>query len=116
MDLSNSGQVAQSAVDPTKSATGLLTTPASTTSPLMKMIQKNSEERLQVLKDANDLARETIAARTKADEMKLWMTGGGMLLNTFGQFQQAGAAEKERQRSRSFVPHKISYDPYKGIG
>jgi len=103
-------------VAPATAPQGLLTKPASTTSPLMEMIQKNSEERLQVLKDANDLARETIAARTKADEMKLWMTGGGMLLNTFGQFQQAGAAEKERQRSRSFVPHKISYDPYKGIG
>jgi len=102
-------------VEPPTSGGGLLTEPASTHSPFMEMIMKNSEERLQVLKDANDLARETAAARAKADEMKLWLTGGGMFLNTMGQFQQASAAEKERKRRLNFKGHNTSYDPYKGI-
>jgi len=115
---SAAGPVTQaSTVQATASGQGLLTAPATTEKPsaLMQMILKNSEERLQVLKDANDLAREQVAARARADEMKLWLTGGGMFLNTMGQWQQASAAEEERKRRLNFKGHNTSYDPYKGI-
>lgn len=87
----------------------------STMTYMTEMIARNQELTLEGIRAQNDLLKEQIAARASADKMKLGLTAGGMILNVLGNAQQASAAEKERNRSRNFVPHKISYNPYKGI-
>lgn len=85
------------------------------TSMYADMIARNQELQLEAIRAQNDIMKEQIASRASADKMKLGLTAGGMILNVLGQSQQASAAEKERNRSRNFVPHKISYNPYEGI-
>lgn len=87
----------------------------STMTYMTEMIARNQELTLEGIRAQNDLLKEQIAARASADKMKLGLTAGGMILNVLGNAQQAGAAEKERNRSRKFVPHKTSYNPYEGI-
>lgn len=96
---------------------GLLTSPAETpvTSMYADMIARNQELQLEAIRAQNDIMKEQIASRASADKMKLGLTAGGMILNVLGNAQQASAAEKERNRSRNFVPHKTSYNPYEGI-
>jgi hypothetical protein len=105
-------------VAPPPAPQGLLTSPAETPSTMTymtEMIARNQELTLEGIRAQNDIMKEQIAARASADKMKLGLTAGGMILNVLGQSQQASAAEKERNRSRNFVPHKTSYNPYEGI-
>jgi len=116
--------LAGSAIEPATQAPtveapqGLLTPPPeapSTMTYMTEMIARNQELTLEGIRAQNDLLKEQIAARASADKMKLGLTAGGMILNVLGQSQQASAAEEERNRSRNFIPHKIAYNPYKGI-
>ena len=104
-------------VAPPPAPQGLLTSPAETpvTSMYADMIARNQELQLEAIRAQNDIMKEQIASRASADKMKLGLTAGGMILNVLGNAQQASAAEKERNRSRNFVPHKTSYNPYEGI-
>lgn len=88
--------------------------PAVTT--MQQMMLDMREQALLDRKDYNAQILAQNAERSSIDKMKLGMTGAGLFLNAFGQYDQAKAAEEDRKPKFEWKkPTGNEYDPYKGL-
>ena len=82
---------------------------------MQQMIFDMREQALLDRQDYNALVIAQNKERASIDKMKLGLSAGGLLLNAFGQAQQAKAAEEERKRRLEWKPTEQHMNPYKGL-
>jgi len=83
---------------------------------MQQMLIDNQEQMRLDRQDYNAQILAQNAERSSIDKMKLGMTGAGLFLNAFGQYDQAKAAEEDRKPKFEWKkPTGNEYDPYKGL-
>jgi hypothetical protein len=83
---------------------------------MMQMFLAGQEQARLDRLDYNTQILAQNSERARIDNMKLGMTGAGLFLNAFGQYNQAKAAEEDRKPKFEWKkPTGNEYDPYKGL-